>query len=46
MKMQATARGWPTRNVQYARHDGDSVKVVAYESGKLVIQGKDGGFCN
>ena len=37
-----TARGWPTRNVQYARHafDGDSVKVVAYESGKLVIQGK------
>ena len=36
------ARGWPTREVQYARHafDGDSVKVVAYESGKLVIQGK------
>jgi len=36
------ARGWPTREVQYARHafDGDSVKVVAYESGKLVVQGK------
>ena len=36
------ARGWPTREVQYARHafDGDNVKVVAYESGKLVVQGK------
>jgi ribonuclease HIII len=35
-------RGWPTREVQYARHafDGDGVKVVAYESGKLVVQGK------
>ncbi len=34
-------RGWPTRVVPYARHafDGDGVKVVAYESGKLVIQG-------
>ena len=37
-----SARGWPTREVQYARHafDGDQVKVVAYESGKLVVQGK------
>ena len=36
------AKGWPTREVQYARHafDGDSVKIVAYESGKLVVQGK------
>ena len=35
-------RGWPTRDVQYARHafDGDSVKVVAYESWKLVVQGR------
>jgi ribonuclease HIII len=35
-------RGWPTREVQYARHafDGNGVKVVAYESGKLVVQGK------
>jgi len=34
-------RGWPTREVPYARHafDGDGVKVVAYESGKLVVQG-------
>jgi len=34
-------RGWPTRTVPYARHafDGDGVKVVAYESGKLVVQG-------
>ena len=36
------ARGWPSREVQYARHafDGEKVKVVAYESGKLVVQGK------
>jgi ribonuclease HIII len=34
-------RSWPTREVPYARHafDGDGVKVVAYESGKLVVQG-------
>ena len=34
-------RGWPTREVPYARHafNGDGVKVVAYESGKLVVQG-------
>ena len=34
-------RGWPTREVPYARHafDGDGVKVVAYQSGKLVVQG-------
>ena len=34
-------RGWPVRTVPYARHafDGDGVKVVAYESGKLVVQG-------
>ena len=34
-------RGWPSRTVPYARHafDGDGVKVVAYESGKLVVQG-------
>ena len=34
-------RGWPTREVPYARYafDGDGVKVVAYESGKLVVQG-------
>ncbi len=37
-----SSRGWPSREVQYARHafDGDQVKVVAYESGKLVVQGK------
>ena len=37
-----SSRGWPTREVQYARHafDGDQVKVVAYESGKLVVQGR------
>ncbi len=36
-----SSRGWPSRNVPYARHafDGDGVKVVAYESGKLVVQG-------
>ena len=34
-------RGWASREVPYARHafDGDGVKVVAYESGKLVVQG-------
>ena len=34
-------RGWPTREVPYARHAfaGDGVKVVVYESGKLVVQG-------
>jgi ribonuclease HIII len=34
-------RGWPTREVPYARHafNGDGVRVVAYESGKLVVQG-------
>ena len=34
-------RGWSPRTVPYARHafDGDGVKVVAYESGKLVVQG-------
>jgi ribonuclease HIII len=37
-----SSRGWPTREIQYARHafDGDQVKVVAYESGKLVVQGR------
>jgi len=37
-----SSRGWPPREVQYARHafDGDQVKVVAYESGKLVVQGR------
>ena len=36
-----SSRGWPSRIVPYARHafDGDGVKVVAYESGKLVVQG-------
>ena len=36
-----SSRGWPSRTVPYARHafDGDGVKVVAYESGKLVVQG-------
>ena len=36
-------RGWPTRTVQYARFafDGELVKVVAYESGKLVVQGQN-----
>ena len=36
-----SGRGWPSRQVPYARHafDGDGVKVVAYESGKLVVQG-------
>jgi len=36
-----SGRAWPTRNVPYARHafDGDGVRVVAYESGKLVVQG-------
>ena len=37
-----SSRDWPSREVKYARHafDGDGVKVVAYESGKLVVQGK------
>ena len=37
------SRGWPTRTVQYARFafDGEWVKVVAYESGKLVVQGRN-----
>ena len=37
------SRGWSTRTVQYARFafDGDLVKVVAYESGKLVVQGRN-----
>ncbi|HAF59226.1 MAG TPA: ribonuclease HIII, partial [Opitutae bacterium] len=36
-----SGRGWPAREVPYARHafDGDGVRVVAYESGKLVVQG-------
>lgn len=36
-------RGWPTRTVQYARFafDGELVKVVAYESGKIVVQGRN-----
>ena len=37
------SRGLPTRTVQYARFafDGELVKVVAYESGKLVVQGRN-----
>ena len=36
-------RNWPTRSVQYAKYafDGELVKVVAYESGKLVVQGRN-----
>ncbi len=36
-------RGWSTRTVQYARYayDGELVKVVVYESGKLVVQGRN-----
>ncbi len=36
------SRGWGTRTVQYARYafDGELVKVVVYESGKLVVQGR------
>ena len=36
-------RGWVTREVKYARYafDGDFVKVVIYESGKLVVQGRN-----
>ena len=36
-------RGWVTREVEYARYafDGDFVKVVIYESGKLVVQGRN-----
>lgn len=36
-----SGQGWLSREVPYARHafDGDGVKVVAYESGKLVVQG-------
>ena len=36
-----SGRGWAAREVPYARHafDGDGVRVVAYESGKLVVQG-------
>lgn len=36
-------RNWPTRTVQYAKYafDGELVKVVAYESGKLVVQGRN-----
>ena len=39
-------RGLAEPEVQYARHafDGDQVKVVAYESGKLVVQGRNRGF--
>ena len=35
-------RDWTPCEVPYARHafDGDRIKVVAYESGKLVVQGK------
>jgi len=38
-----STRDWPTRTVQYARYafDGENVKVVAYESGKLVVQGRN-----
>ena len=38
-----SSRGWPTRDIQYARYafDGENVKVVAYESGKLVVQGRN-----
>jgi ribonuclease HIII len=38
-----STRNWPTRTVQYARYafDGENVKVVAYESGKLVVQGRN-----
>ena len=37
------SRGWISRTVQYARHafEGESVRVVAYESGKLVVQGRN-----
>jgi len=36
------SRGWGIRTVQYARYafDGELVKVVVYESGKLVVQGR------
>ncbi len=36
------SRDWSTRTVQYARYafDGELVKVVVYESGKLVVQGR------
>ena len=36
-------RGWSTRTVQYARYafDGENVKIVIYESGKLVVQGRN-----
>ena len=36
-------RGWPIRTVQYARYafDGENVKIVIYESGKLVVQGRN-----
>ena len=36
-------RGWPNRTVQYARYafDGENVKIVIYESGKLVVQGRN-----
>ncbi len=36
------SRGWFPREVQYARfaYNGDQVNVVAYESGKVVVQGK------
>jgi len=36
-------RDWPTRTVQYARYafDGENVKIVIYESGKLVVQGRN-----
>jgi ribonuclease HIII len=38
-----STRDWPTRTVQYARYafDGENVRVVAYESGKLVVQGRN-----
>ncbi len=36
-------RDWSSRTVQYARYayDGEFVKVVVYESGKLVVQGRN-----
>jgi ribonuclease HIII len=37
------SRGWTSHSVQYARHafEGENVRVVAYESGKLVVQGRN-----
>ena len=42
LNLALDSRGWIHKEVQYARfaYNGDRVNVVAYNSGKLVVQGK------